>query len=86
MTIEAEPHLVPKNAKFGEVLETRRWFILVAFSLYYICCAIGWLTFNATPEPTKEYFNIDDNQLLYFTDVSLYMGFVPLVPGLLDCL
>jgi len=63
--------------RFGESLETRRWFVLLTVCLVYIASAIGYLTFNATSGPSKQYFHTDDdNRILYFTDVSLYVGLI----------
>jgi len=59
--------------RFGEGVETRRWFILLTVCLVYISSAIGFLTFNATSDVSMKYFHTDDeNKILYFTDVNMY--------------
>jgi len=63
--------------RFGEALETKRWFVLLTVCLTYIASAIGYLTFNSTSVPSKKYFHTDDdNRILYFTDVSMYIGLI----------
>ena len=62
--------------RFGSELEPRRWWILLAFSLYNAGVAFGWLSFGVTPLTTIQYFgNISQNQLLLFADSNLYMCF-----------
>jgi len=62
---------------FGKSLETKRRFVLLTVCLTYIASAIGYLTFNSTSVPSKEYFHTDDdNKILYFTDVGLYINLV----------
>ena len=59
--------------RFGEALESRRWLILLSVFSFYVSSAIGWLTYNATTGPSMRYFNITADQLLFFTDVNMYI-------------
>jgi len=59
--------------RFGQNLETRRWFILLCVFSFYVSSAIGWLTYNATTGTTMRYFNITSSQVLLFTDVNMYI-------------
>lgn len=63
------------SGKFGYQLETRRWFILIAYSLYSASTAMAWLTYDSTSTLSMKYFNIDETQLLGSSDAGLYMSF-----------
>lgn len=69
--------LEPLNPKkqFGTQLEPRRWLILASFFLYSALNALGWLAFSPVSAISEAYFNIDDEQLLMFSDSYLYMYF-----------
>jgi len=68
---ESSPH-----KRFGTDLEPRRWWILTAFSLYNCSVAVAWLTYGAISGPSMQYFDININQLLLFSDSFLYMYFL----------
>ena len=61
--------------RFGHVLEPRRWWILLAFSLYNAGVTLAWSTYSALTEVSERYFDIKQDQLLLFSDTVLYFGF-----------
>ena len=61
---------------FGTQLETRRWWILLCFSLYNACVSLSWLTYGVTTDVSLKYFGISTNKLLLFSDSGLYESFL----------
>jgi len=61
------------NKKFGTDLETRRWFILIAFSFFSASSAMLWITYSPILPNAEAYYNVDVSGIVQFSDASMYV-------------